>query len=795
MERRCWDCGHRWDRAPRPNRGCAGRTRRVARFSVAGRALSTAGVVLSLTLTPAIGQDVAAQAADSPEDVIAAAERTAGIDKTESLFSTYLHLALIGRFSEADSFARAFLDQSEFNPLSPEGTQKLLMLTDKYQDSIDTLLLIINNTSIGDNARKILELIREAHRRQRKAPNRIEDSIRLLAGTPTQHATGLARLMDSGEYAVPWMLRVLADPGQQDLHFYVKEALPKLGKKALNPLIAALEIPNPQLTRLVAETLGKIGYPQSLPYLKRLTTDEDANAMVRGTAESAIVQIVVADPAVTELPADVLFANLAESYYADVDSLRADPREDQANVWVIQEDFIAPIEVPREIFHLVMAMRAARASLELDASQPNMVALWLAADFKREAALGLDVESQEVAATADLTRPSDFPRSVYFARCAGPSHCQLVLKRALRDRDREVALGAIAALNATAGPVEMVNGTGAQGISLAKALAFPDLLVRIRAALAIGRAMPSEPFRGADEVVPVLASAMELRGERFYLVVDPDEASRGALAEGLSRTPAEVVAAVELSTALTNARETFTHLDGIFLASDLQQPAVTEALTRLHNDERFALTPVVVYIKEGDNLVAAQVAERAPRAGRLLMPGEQGAAADAVATMLIEKLEAVAPRYGYQPLDAKLAAELALEAADVLGTLALRRDDVFDVRVAEPALIQALVHPSEALPLAAIDVLALLDTPQAQQAVATVALDADQSATLRTAAYAALAASARQFGSHLEPTTVETLIERAFNEPDLALRTAASQALGAIDLPDELAARLIIQSR
>src|SRR5205085_3618646 len=112
--------------------------------------------------------------------------------------------------------------------------------------------------------------------------------------------------------------------------------------------------------------------------------------------------------------------------------------------------------------------------------------------------------AEEIVRTADATVPADFPRSIYFGRSLGPTITQLVLSRAVHDLDPTLALGAIAALNVTAGPAVMVQPANPQGTSLAEALHFPDLLVRIRAALALARSLPQEPFRWSDEVVPVL---------------------------------------------------------------------------------------------------------------------------------------------------------------------------------------------------------------------------------------------------------------------------------------------------
>ena len=104
-------------------------------------------------------------------------------------------------------------------------------------------------------------------------PAHISDSIQLLAGSPTQRAAGLERLMDAAEYAIPRMLEVLDEPRATNLHPFVLRALPQIGKPAVNPLTAALSVPSATVQRFAAEALGRIGYPHALPYLKGLADD------------------------------------------------------------------------------------------------------------------------------------------------------------------------------------------------------------------------------------------------------------------------------------------------------------------------------------------------------------------------------------------------------------------------------------------------------------------------------------------------------------------------------------------
>ncbi len=150
--------------------------------------------------------------------------------------------------------------------------------------------------------------------------------------------------------------------------------------------------------------------------------------------------------------------------------------------------------VPTEIFNEIMCMRCCEEALLADHGHKEALALWLAANYRREAQLPED--------TFDPTRMENFPIPAYFAQAAGAEYCLLALARAVDDVDPAVALGMIDALQRTAGPASLVTDSLGR-LPLAEALSFPDRMVRIRAALDAGQRSPaagisqlSEPHAG-----------------------------------------------------------------------------------------------------------------------------------------------------------------------------------------------------------------------------------------------------------------------------------------------------------
>jgi len=158
---------------------------------------------------------------------------------------------------------------------------------------------------------------------------------------------------------------------------------------------------------------------------------------------------------------------------------------------------------------------------------------------------------------------------------------------------------------------------------------------------------------------------------------------------------------------------------------------------------------------------------------------------------LADAIVRVRSRTGRVEINGDLALNLALQAAETLRKIAIDGQTVFDVRPAASALISALSASDEKLQTTAASVLALVESQEGQRAIAHVALDEKTTSTLRVSAFGSLAESAKRYGNALEPAQVDRLITIARDEKDLVLRTAASQALGALNLVDDKASEII----
>ncbi len=80
-------------------------------------------------------------------------------------------------------------------------------------------------------------------------------------------------------------------------------ALARLGdKRAMKPLVTALQDPNPQIRAVAATALGKLGHKASLPALKTAATD-DVDDTVRKSAREAVAAVSKRNKLESDLPA------------------------------------------------------------------------------------------------------------------------------------------------------------------------------------------------------------------------------------------------------------------------------------------------------------------------------------------------------------------------------------------------------------------------------------------------------------------------------------------------------------
>lgn len=693
------------------------------------------------------------------------------------------HYAAIGRFSYADASFKALVESNP-DPVA------LLELARRNPQRHEVLIKLLTNADVGASAKQFLDLLTRGEEMLRTDPYEIVTNIARLAGPPRMVYNATNRLKDSGEYAIPHLIRALQDTSRASLHPAIIQVIPKIGHAGLNPLCQALGMSDDVTRTVLIRALAEIGYKQPVPYLAKLVRSSSESPQIRQEAAQALSALGAGG----EPDVAALFAQLAELYYNNTESLKADPRSDMANVWYLREGELRYVPVPREIFNDIMCMRSAEEALLADAQQTGATALWLAANYRREARLGMDVESDQASplAVKDSTRPDNYPRSIYYGRAAGARYNHMVLGRAYKDTDPGVALGAIAALRETAGAGDLVGNEDLKQ-PLVQTLSFPSRQVRFKAAEAIAASLPRSQFAGSQLVIPVLGEALLQSDRRAALVVDADLDLRNKLQTLLRAAGFDTGVGDNLFSALQNAKDgNLVSFDVILLASDLSQPDAAAAIGELRNRFETAATPILIVTKSDDIGLANRLARDNKGVELLLADIADLGDTDRINELLLGRVARASQAMGMTPLDRDMALDLAIRAADVLRKVAESGQTVLDVSRAEGALLTAMKSASEALRMRVARALALVASADAQAALAESAMDAGKSATERIAAFGDLAESARRNGNLLgDRDVVARLIEFTMTEQDLILRAAASKSLGALNLESNKASEII----
>ncbi len=677
--------------------------------------------------------------------------------------------ASIGRFDVANANFEALLGHSP-DPVA------VLAFVDRDKRRRHVLSSLVSHPVIGQSIRGMIRVVERGELALAADPRRIRENIERLAGPPRVYNDAVVNLRASGEFAPPLMIQYLQDPQERELTRVIVRALPQIDRPALNPLVVALRMKDDTTNQYLIDAVGQIGYAQAVPYLLALREDQETSSQVRSRVDQALSVLAQNGVSVSAWggAADAFF-RLAEMYYRNDESLMADTRKDVANVWYWRDGILQNIEVPTPIFDEVMCMRACEESLRHNPDNKPALALWLAANLRREAQLPADTE--------DATRPENFGSGVYYAQSAGPEYCLGALARAVERVEPAVALGCIEALRSTAGTESLL--TDASGtLPLAEALSFPDRLVRVRAALTLANGNPKQAFANSQNLMPVLAEALQLSGgAQRALVVDPDDESANRVADRLRENGYVVQISPNLNEGLRQARETMPTLDAIVLGSDIQSPNVAGAVSQLQGEFQFASIPIILLAKEGQQVDTRRLAESSDRLAAVTVEDGPG--------VLLDEINRIAESIGKGMITAELGTDLAIQAAQVLRELGDRDNPLFDRSRAREALVAALKTDVAELRIMAAEALAYVCSAEAQEPVAAVAFDDAENETIRIAMFDALAIAGKHCKNQLSDETITKLVSFVKDQPASELREAASRALGALNLPSNPASEII----
>jgi HEAT repeat protein len=162
--------------------------------------------------------------------------------------------------------------------------------------------------------------------------------------------------------------------------------------------------------------------------------------------------------------------------------------------------------------------------------------------------------------------------------------------------------------------------------------------------------------------------------------------------------------------------------------------------------------------------------------------------------LIVQNLSAAILREGSEELGEETAKAYALRAVEAMGKLAMVRNRIVDLAGAMPALITVTGQTEDTqMQTLAAGVLAYLESPEAQRAVAAMALSEQNADDIRISAFQSLARSAKLNANLLLTDQVEQIYKLVSStEINPELRAAAAGAYGALNLPSEQVKNLIV---
>ena len=725
---------------------------------------------------PAASEPAATEpAATEPSAATAEAEANANAPLATRV-ENFWHCGLIARYDLQAAYGKQLIADGQKNPEELLKTFEQVAgqhRRDNQPTDVDVELLRWQaaDPAMKTVATQLIDVLNKGRFARRQNQDFIKENIARLNKGERAYMLAIQQLRNSGELAVPQMVEILRaqDPNSLQYHDVVRRALEDLGRSALNPLLAALQMDpkDPVLTTLCG-VLGRIGYPAAGANLVALVQDPQASNETREAAANALRKLNV-NPNAND---GDLFYDLGENFYYGSASIQPDPRSPKAFIWYWNNGLNYKA-IPPQIFNDIMAMRQCELALRHNPQKADQaVALWLAANIRRT----INLPQGET----DPTRAQDEPAPHYYNVAQGAQYLNLVLDRSLKDNTTQsaaVALAAVKSLQEIVGQSNLFSGT--RGQPLVDAMRFPDRQVRFEAAFALAAALPQKPFQGQNRVVPLLAEAVSQSGTPGVLIVGPqNERTRlGAELKGYA-----VAGGSDPASAVASAIEV-PAVDVILMSEDLGGPEIDRVIDMASQNPRLEGAAKVIIVHS------------------LASPWARAAITDPTLTAtqanggqpLLMAIEQARKRSGGLPMDEKVASDFALRAANLLAKLAISRGQVLDLQAAQTTLVAALGDKRPQIAKAVGDAVGLLNSNQAQMALADRANNAATPPDVRISFYKSLATSAKFYGNRLEGEQTDALQQVVMGEKNLEIRSAAAESRGALNLPAQQVKPLITE--
>lgn len=506
----------------------------------------------------------------------------------------------VGKYEVAAEFLKLIF---EFNPTEKE----FLDLERRY--TIQPFLQLRNiqrwsrneqtDKEARENVEKLISSIEAALQQELSNPERIRKFINRLTGETEEVAWAIKELRRSGAAAIPIIVDVLQAKPSDELRAAIYEYLPKLDPVTVPPLLAYLDVPDPDtranLLMVLLRRNDFVALSQKLqtdvtPSLWHLYAPLPGNDATRPIATTMLRAIIGGDPS-KRTPAKELIQYAEKVYRHQANFSQAE----NVVIWKWDGKGIVSQTVPVSLAEEHYGLRFARWALE---SEPASL-------DAQNVFLSLALEKHFLRAGLDQPLAKSSPVLYASLSTASPELLESLLSRALRDEKPAIATGVLEVIAdrgdkglAANGPSKP-NGQPRYGVVI-DALNSSDRRVQFAAAEALLR-LPGEanhPF-GA-RVVEVLREAIredkpvsEVPSKPRILLAKSDR-TKSEMVARLIRTGGFDVDLVMTGKDVFRKLNETAEYDLILLDSRLPYPPLPEILAQLRADARVGKLPLLL---------------------------------------------------------------------------------------------------------------------------------------------------------------------------------------------------------
>lgn len=713
--------------------GRCGESRKARRRAVAVATLAALGWAWPAVAPSAQGQ------VPGPE-LFAAQPKT-----PEELWGAVDYLSRTGQHRQAVPYIEAF-NKAEV------GDAELLKIRDRFGPG--SFLRLADDPATKPYAQPLADRLVAASRRLQADPERIKSYIPALFASKEEQDYAVARLRESGAFAVPALVAEMhkygpTSPERERLAYNAG----RLDTSSVPAWIAVLDSPDASLARDAAHILGDLGDRRAIPFLTFPAASPESPAPVKLAAALAIEKLTGKpfehQPKTPVHTLDDAAEALARHQY--------ELPSEQVLLWQwdAARGLPAPYLAKKVDVEGIFGGKLAGQALLLEPK--NRRAQVVRLGFLLERAV-------------DRVGYANFPakdQATYAeVLAAGPEVLGDLLRGAIATDRPTLAAATAEALGKVADPA--LAAQGGRPHPLVEALSAPGRRLQLAAARAIVDLGPSSPFPGSSRVVPTLARFL-LNGEKPRAVVVDGNPARAAQVAGALRGLGYEADAETTGEAGFRAATQSADVELVLAAHDNAAGSwdVQDVLSTFRSDARTSLLPLFIYGPK-------DLEYRRPN----LIAGYPGVKF----IVHTDDPAALERQIGGRPsrLSDEERISQAKQAAETLATIAARPRSLFapDLAAVGETLSGAIgLHDVEGHVAAT---LADVPSPRAQRALADAILDASRDVALRRDGARRLARSLQRFGPLLAADQEVKLAEAYAAEDDPELHTGLGAVLGAL---------------